>query len=59
MDFQRLVCLKQDGRFTAETRAAVMNWLTINKKKDNSFPNFISANDGITIREALDNPPRC
>jgi hypothetical protein len=59
MEYQRLVCLKQDGKFTAQTRAAIMNWLTTNNKKDKNFPNFISANDGITLREALDAPPRC
>jgi len=59
MDFQRVVCLRPDGRFTSATRQAILNWLNTNKLKDTNFPNFISAKDGTKLRGALDDGPRC
>lgn len=58
-EFQRVVCLPTDGKFTPGTRAAILKWLDTNRSKDQNFKDRITANDGITLRDALDAGPRC
>jgi hypothetical protein len=58
-DFQRVVCLSPDGKFTETTRAAVLAWLATNKLKDANFPDRISARDANRLRDALDDGPKC
>jgi hypothetical protein len=58
-DFQKVVCVASDGRFTPATRAALLAFLTAKNLKDQSFPDRITAKDGTRLSDALDAGPRC
>jgi hypothetical protein len=58
-DFQRVACLTPDGKFTATTREAILNWLKSNNVKDANFPDRITLRDATRLRDALDDGPRC
>ena len=59
-DLQRASCLPEDGKFTAETRAAILKFLKDKNLKDKAFSDRITARDGAKLRGRLDPPgPQC
>ena len=58
-DFQRAACLSPDGKFTAETRAAILALLKSKGLKDPAFPDRITAKDGTRLRDILGAGPHC
>src|ERR1700739_2281934 len=58
-DFQKAACLTADGKFTAETRAAILAFLKRKGVKDSAFPDRITAKDGTKLRDILDAGPSC
>lgn len=59
-DLQRASCLTEDGKFTTETRKAILKFLNEKNLKDKAFPDRITAKDGAKLRGRLDPPgPQC
>lgn len=58
VQFQSVVCLPKTGKFTVQTRDAILAFLRKNQK-DSSFPDRITAVDGTRLRDALDAGPKC
>lgn len=56
--FQSVVCIPRTGRFTVQTRDALLAYLRRNQK-DTTYPDRITDVDGTRLSDALDAGPGC
>jgi hypothetical protein len=57
--FQAVVCLPQDGRFTIDTKSALLSYLRSNNLKDSALPEGITISDRNRLLRAFDAGPKC